>query len=300
MPHSSIEEEEDEIRRAPLPVQVRERIMLDAPPVPGGVGLRFLLPTPTRKAPRGGITVVASLVAHGEAGDDFAACVERARRQADEAHARAVLAADQLDEGEGFRFESESALAALGGRELQRPALVFLAQSTGAAITEELALVAGAETLGEYLTEVGRSTADLERAPESAKSFGWFLERSAFLWLCARSEDETRELESELFAVLVRHAGEMARYPDLLREAVVACRGPEELAEALIRENRIFLEDAHPAARVRAYDWLAAHGSAPEGFDPLAPPDERRAALARLEAEVEAARAAALEEGDGG
>ena len=64
-------------------------------------------------------------------------------------------------------------------------------------------------------------------------AFGWFLERSAYLWLCARSEDETRELEPELFAVLARHTGEMARYPDLLREAVSLCRAPDELGDDL-------------------------------------------------------------------
>jgi hypothetical protein len=40
---------------------------------------------------------------------------------------------------------------------------------------------------------------------------------------------------------------------------------------------------------VRAYDWLAARGLAPEGYDPLASSDQRRAALARLEELEEAA-----------
>jgi hypothetical protein len=38
---------------------------------------------------------------------------------------------------------------------------------------------------------------------------------------------------------------------------------------------------------VRAYDWLAARGAAPEGFDPLAPLPERRAALDRSRNEPE-------------
>ena len=44
-------------------------------------------------------------------------------------------------------------------------------------------------------------------------------------------------------------------------------------------ENLIALEDSAPAARVRAYDYLAARGKALPGYDPLAPAKARRAAL---------------------
>jgi hypothetical protein len=57
-----------------------------------------------------------------------------------------------------------------------------------------------------------------------------------------------------------------------------------ELAVRLWNENRILLEDASPASRVRAFDWLALRGLAPAGFDPLAPLAERRAALEALAA----------------
>jgi len=58
----------------------------------------------------------------------------------------------------------------------------------------------------------------------------------------------------------------------------------------VIAENLIYLEDASPASRVRAYDWLQSRGRAPAGFDPLGTPRERRDAL-------EKARSAAAEGG---
>jgi hypothetical protein len=44
-------------------------------------------------------------------------------------------------------------------------------------------------------------------------------------------------------------------------------------------ENLVALEDSSPAARVRAFDWLAARAKAPRDFDPLGPAGQRRAAL---------------------
>jgi hypothetical protein len=42
---------------------------------------------------------------------------------------------------------------------------------------------------------------------------------------------------------------------------------------------------------VRAFDWLAARGLAPKGYDPLASESERHAALSRAE-ELDATRSA--------
>jgi hypothetical protein len=41
----------------------------------------------------------------------------------------------------------------------------------------------------------------------------------------------------------------------------------------------VYLEDASPAARVRAYDWLNGKNLAPAGYDPLGSNKDRRAAL---------------------
>jgi len=81
----------------------------------------------------------------------------------------------------------------------------------------------------------------------------------------------------------VRRAGELGRYPDMVLEVLAASTAPADLEQRFLAENLIFLEDAHPAARVRAYDWLRARGAAPAGYDPLATREERRSALASLE-----------------
>ncbi len=81
---------------------------------------------------------------------------------------------------------------------------------------------------------------------------------------------------------MLRHAGELGHYPGLLNDVLIDSTNQGELTASLVRENRLFLEDRNPAARVRAFDWLEAREAAPAGYDPLAPRDERRAALAEV------------------
>jgi len=50
----------------------------------------------------------------------------------------------------------------------------------------------------------------------------------------------------------------------------------------LLLENFIYLEDISPAARTRAFEWLAARDQAPQGYDPLASLKERRNVLNRI------------------
>ena len=69
-----------------------------------------------------------------------------------------------------------------------------------------------------------------------------------------------------------------AHYP---ADVALAARNLEDFRARVIAENRILLEDNHPAARVRAYDWLAARGEAPDGYDPLGDEPSREAALER-------------------
>ena len=57
--------------------------------------------------------------------------------------------------------------------------------------------------------------------------------------------------------------------------------------------NRVALEDPSPAARVRAYDWLATQDVEIPGYDPLGLPAARRAALRAWAAAAEAAPAGA-------
>lgn len=55
-----------------------------------------------------------------------------------------------------------------------------------------------------------------------------------------------------------------------------------DLRQRLLLENSIYLEDISPAARARAFDWLAVQGQAPQGYDPLASLAERRRVLNQI------------------
>lgn len=302
---------EDDAEAPPVPAPIalgalgalgaprREHVVLAAEPQ-AGEDWRFFLPAPAPRAPRGGYALEVSLrtalggAADGEAREDALA---RGRDALERARVSTRDRGSALGAGEGFRFESERALAALARPDLQRKALVFLAQSTGAELAGELALVAEPDALSEALTFV-RESLEQEGAPEDAPAaLGWFLERTSYRWLAARAADPRRPLEPELLALLLRRAGQLGRYPDLILESVQASAGLEDLAAQLRAENAIFLEDSDPAARVRACDWLRERGLAPEGYDPLGTRDERRAALARVEEAAAGAADAAPAQG---
>ncbi|MFT6363542.1 MAG: hypothetical protein ACJAZ8_001961 [Planctomycetota bacterium] len=114
----------------------------------------------------------------------------------------------------------------------------------------------------------------------------WSMERGAWTLLVDRA------LASALTpgdaSLMLRHGGEVGRFPTLLEGALGAARNTSEFIAYLERENGVFLSDASPAARVRAFDWLSARGMAPEDFNPLGTRGERRRVLDKLRAEREA------------
>ena len=85
----------------------------------------------------------------------------------------------------------------------------------------------------------------------------------------------------------MRRTGEVGRSSATLADVLAGATSLASWKARLSAENRIFLEDASPAVRVRAFDWLNVRGAAPEGFDPLASLAARRAALAAAEGEEE-------------
>ena len=118
----------------------------------------------------------------------------------------------------------------------------------------------------------------------------WSIERGAWSLLVERSLGSA--LTPGDASLLLRHGGEVGRFPTLLEGALGAARDTTEFYTYLETENRVFLRDASPAARVRAFDWLSARNLAPEGFNPLGTRGARRIVLDKLRAEKEAALAA--------
>jgi len=263
---------------------VREHLVLDAPPGSAGPALLLFLPAARTRSPSGGFLLELARV-EAPAGASADESIERASASLERSTARAREGTGGLTREEGFHFESSSALRALEDRSLHRSALAFLAQATGANLTGELAIVAGEPALESYLDSLSQRVRDADLDASESEALGWKLESVACAWLAARSADEQHPLEPELRALLLVHAGELARFPDLLGETVGECDSLAGFANRLLDENRIFLEDADPSARLRAFEWLRARGAAPEGFDPLAPLPERRAALDRAREE---------------
>ncbi len=175
---------------------------------------------------------------------------------------------------------AREALAGLEQAEQQRSALAYLAGRSGADVAEEVALTGSDEIVDrvarEVVVELGESG-----MPLFGEALTWLLERAAYEALVAAAKGDDVVAE----AVLVRHCGELGRFPDVLLHAVRRADGREDLGLRILSENRAYLTDLDPAARVRAYDWLAAIGEAPEGFDPLGSREDRRAALRRESAE---------------
>jgi hypothetical protein len=252
----------------------RESLLFDLELPPQGEALAFVLPH-EGEGPKGWL-VTLSLAGQASA-EAFAACLESARNSESGALARTTW----IDSGEARRREIEAALRALSALERRRAALVFLAAQARAELCGDLALSAGDEVLASFAQELAAELPELSELARDGATLGWTLERGAARFLAARAAEQP--LEPELSAAVLRRTGELGRSPAALAEVATRARSLAEFAAALAAENRVLLEDSHPAARVRAHDWLAARGLAPQGYDPLGTAEERRAALEREE-----------------
>lgn len=156
--------------------------------------------------------------------------------------------------------------AGLGERAKRRATLLALARRGDAPMAEEVALAAADDLVAKAARAV--ATTDLS---------GWAIERAA---LCAiRSELGAGDPSASLAEILGRRGGAAGRSADAFFALADRASSLEELDRLLVAENEALLEDASPAMRVRASEWLARRGRAPRGYDPLAPAAERRAAL---------------------
>lgn len=180
-----------------------------------------------------------------------------------------------------WAFERDAWQCALEFSTTGRPAGASEGSSSGSSRTpgspraSEPGAAADARAEGERASEEWRGTRDARGVPGDAPA----TQPSAM-----QSEAAT--------GLLLRHAGEAARVEGLLTELLESCSSAAELQARLLEENLYALEDSSPAARVRAYDWLALRGAEPPGYDPLAGREARRAAWLA----AERARDGALDE----
>jgi hypothetical protein len=157
--------------------------------------------------------------------------------------------------------------------------LLFLSERTAAQLTHAVALVADDRLLqliaGDMQSRLGQMTA------RDHRSIAWLLDRATIGSLATVKEEDASRVLPPIQGALSIYAGEAGRQLDVLRSLAGEATSSEDLYNRITAENLILLEESSPGLRVRAYDWLRAAGKAPEGFDPLASPQDRRAALER-------------------
>jgi hypothetical protein len=249
----------------------RECLLLDDAPEVGEAPLVIFVP---QEEPYAGLVLGIVLRASGPAA---LSSVTRALEQARAAERAARARTAWLGTKEARQKQIETALGALENTERRRAALLFLAAESGAELCADVALDADETLLANCARAIAAQVPDAARLAADGGTLGWALERGCTRFLAERATQEPLPLE--LYAAVLRRTGELGRSPASLLDVVVKAKSLEEFHAAVATENRILLEDSHPATRVRAFDWLAARGLAPANFDPLASDDERDAAL---------------------
>lgn len=251
----------------------RERLLLEPRPMPPPARLALVLPSffpaPQVKSIVAVIELAppSSSIAHKQS---VAKCAEQLARLA-----LATRSAQTQPTAAGGWPGIVAALRAMNQPATSRGAMVYLADETGAELFGDAALVAPDPALAELSALIQKRLGDPPKAMAPAQ-LGWILDLVALEQMA--SLQSSKKIPPEMEGVLARYAGEAARNAGSLEDlARVGGRG--ELRARLIAENFIYLEDASPSARVRAYDWLRLRGRAPAHYDPLGPSKERTAAL---------------------
>jgi hypothetical protein len=253
-------------------------VLLDDLTFDGAMQAVLLVPFRLRPAPQ---RAVAFLIDVNPGADDPAHAEALAKASAVLAASAAQIAARpqtallSADDSAGLL----TAVRALSQPQSRRPALIFLSTQTAAPLCGDVALTCDEDVLAVLAGRVGQRAG--RDAVQSPQAFGWTLDYLTLQLLSEMSSNEKAKLPPELAAVLARHCGEAGRHPASLQEILKNASSPKDLQMRLIAENLIYLEDSSPASRVRAFDWLSAMHQAPQGFDPLAPVNQRREALER-------------------
>lgn len=246
----------------------RELALLSLPPMKGDEQcVAVLLPFRFAGYASEGLAAVLQLGTLAEGVDDLVAKADADVAAASEAVKKVTTRPVDTDSGlvQGLR--------SLANSETRRASLIFLASQTQAQLSADFALAADADVLEQYSAVVAKRIS----AENPPSDLGWQLDRIAFEMLAQAGSK--RRMRSELRAVLTSFAGEAGRHASSLEELSQNLTSREELMNRLVAENLIYLEDNTPAARIRAYDWLAVHDKAPEGYDPLGRRKDREAAL---------------------
>jgi len=157
----------------------------------------------------------------------------------------------------------------------RRPALLAIAQRLQLPRIVDLLLCADEPTLV-AITAGLPAAADLRQEPETP----WHIEQSVFLALLPMLQRDG--LPPPLRASMLRQLGAVTFDPSTL-ELLLQTSYTTSLFDAALREeNLLALADRNAAPRLRAHEWLLAHGGGVPDFDPLGSREERQQALTRF------------------
>ena len=162
-----------------------------------------------------------------------------------------------------------------------RATLAYLAQMSGAQLSESVVLVADTQ----LLTLISKGVREaIPRLPSRNRlTVGWMLDRATINTVSSLKEDQAARMLPPVQGVLETFAGEAGYELDVLKSLANKSTSSGDLYNHLIAEHLIYLEDNSTSARVRAFDWLKARNAAPPGYDPLAPNRARRDALDKFQ-----------------
>lgn len=170
------------------------------------------------------------------------------------------------------------------GLDNRRPALLAVAQRLRATGSIDLLQALDPRAAAAVTAELpGAETLEASRGP------AWRFERAVWLVLLPRIQRD--DLPDALRNVLRQQLGALADDPSALELLVRSSDGPEEFARGVREENLAALADRDAGPRVRGHDWLADHGGAVPGYDPLGPRAGRQQALRAAAAAARAAEA---------
>jgi hypothetical protein len=145
-------------------------------------------------------------------------------------------------------------------------------------VTLEASLLLGDNDLPPLATAVagalGAAPADAEAA-----QLAWLADRATLAALA--KPPGGGEVAPAVRAMLSARFGEVGRDAGALAELAAASPSRADFDARVRAENVILLDDASPAARVRAFEWASRRDAkgALKGYEPMAPPSQRRQAI---------------------
>jgi hypothetical protein len=160
-----------------------------------------------------------------------------------------------------------------------RRSLLCVAAETDADLLAEAALLLDdASSLRALLEAVA---AHLEAAPPGTTrvGLGWAADRGVLQSLGKLLNENA--LPPAASAMCSARYGEVGRSLATLNELAAASTGRADFHARVEAEHVLLLDDASPAARVRALDWVNTHSTPVQGYDPMGPVRQRRAAVER-------------------